>query len=275
MSAKIHGLQVGQLAPGPDLFLSRDAEGLSTARRTFSCLKNSLSNPFIQSKLAKGTPITTLCSDLPAAFADLQVDSFESQDNPGGITTVAVTFTGYTAEGEYSYDREITYSLRGVVYRRSITEHPKFISDMEAANAVVRESFVALLLKEAYATGTSAANYRVIRNSNDEEIVGVGGWIDNATNAAWWDIIVTKGLREYDAASYEWTRATANAGGLTNTEIADLGKQDDPPGSPPEPTEEGWWQLVDLSDERSSNASSNTLTWRFVPGVVIEKLYVD
>ena len=273
MSATIHGLTDISLIPGPDLFLARDADGLTTASREFTCLKSAVRGPYILSRIKKGTPITELCSDIPAEFSHLEVDSHSIRDEPGGFSKVSIEFKGYSEEGEFSFDRERNYSLRGTTFRRPILEHPTFISDMKAANAVIRDSFVSLLSEKAYAKGTGPSNYQVIRNQPNEEIVGTGGWINNATNVAWWDIIVKKGLRDYDAASLEWTLSTANAGGLSDTEIERLAKSDTPPGNPPTPDEPGWWQMMDLSDERSSNASSNSVTWRFVYGEKIPKLH--
>ena len=269
MSANIAGLTAASLVPGPNFVFSRDAEGKMTGTREFSTVKGSSSSFLI----AKGVPITSLCDDIPPELSFLLVDSFESRDNPGGITVVTVNFKGAPEEEEFGFDRETTYAIRGTTFRRPILEHPKFISDMEDANDSVREGFVAILSGGAYAKGTATSNYQIIRITPNEEIIGSGGWIENADNTAWWDIIVKKGLRDYDAASLEWTRSTANAAGLTDADIAQLAKSDDPPGNPPTPDEPGWWQMVDLSDERSEGQSSNSITWRFVYGVKIPKLH--
>lgn len=273
MSARIFGFTSLTLAPGPDLLLSRDSEGLTTATREFTCLKSSVRTPYIQSKIKKGTPITALCSDIPPDYQSLVIDSTSSRDEPGGFSKISITFTGYSSEGEFGFDREINYSMRGTTFRRPLTEHPVFISDMEAAASPIRRGLVALLTGDAYASGDSPANYKITRITPNEDIIGSGGWVENAANDAWWDIIVEKGLREYDAASYEWTRSTANAGGLANDDIAKLAKADDPPGNPPTPEEAGWWQMVDLSDDRGSGASSNSLTWRYVYGAKIPKIH--
>lgn len=273
MSARIHGFTLQTLAPGPDLFLTRDPEGKTTAQRSFTCLKTALHTALIQDKIKKGTPITSLCSDIPSDFQHLLVDSNVSRDAPGGFTTIDITFTGYTESGEFSFDREINYSIRGATFRRPLQEHPAFIKDMQDAHETIREGFVAILTGEAYGKGTSTGNYQILRISPIEEIIGSGGYISNETNNAWWDIIVKQGRRDYDAASLEWTRSTANAAGLTDGDIAQLGKSDSPPGNPPTPDEPGWWQMVDLSDERSSNASSNSITWRFNYGVKIPKIH--
>lgn len=273
MSANIFGFTSTTLAPGPDLFLSRDSEGKTTATREFTCLKSALSSAYIQSLFVKGTPITSLCSDLPAAYAALQVDSHSSRDEPGGFSKVSINFSGYSEEGDFQFDREITYSIRGTTFRRPIQEHPVFIADMESQDDSIRGGLVAILTGDAYPVLGSTGSRKIVRITPNEEIVGSGGWVSNEANDAWWDIIAVKGLRDYDAASLEWTRSTANAAGLTDDDIANLAKSDNPPGGPPTPEEEGWWQMVDLSDERSSNASSNSITWRFVYGVKIPKLH--
>jgi hypothetical protein len=269
MSAQVRGINSGSLIPAPNFLIAKDAEGKYTASRDFSALKGSS----VTWAISKGTPISSLCTDLPPEFSFLQVESFESRDAPGGITVVSVNFTGSPEDDEFGFDREITYSIRGTTFRRPILEHPTFIEDMEGANDTIRSGFVAILSGEAYAKGTSASNYQIIRITPNEEIVGSGGWIENETNTAWWDIIVKKGLKDYDAASLEWTKSTSNAAGLTNADIAKLAKSDEPPGGPPTPEEPGWWQMVDLSDERSSNQSSNSVTWRYVYGVKIPKLH--
>ena len=269
MSAKIAGLTAASLVPGPNFVFARDAEGKMTATREFSTVKGSSSSFLI----AKGVPITSLCDDIPPELSFLIVDSFESRDNPGGITVVTVNFKGAPEEEEFGFDREITYAIRGTTFRRPIQEHPTFISDMKEENDIIKEGLVAILTGEAYAKLGPATSRQIIRITPNVAIIGTGAWIDNANPNAWWDIIAVKGLRDYDAASLEWTRSTANAAGLTDADIAQLAKSDDPPGNPPTPNEPGWWQMVDLSDERSEGQSSNSITWRFVYGVKIPKLH--
>lgn len=273
MSARIQGFTNLTLAPGPDLLLVRDSEGLTTATREFTCLKSSVRTPFIQSKIKKGTAITALCPDIPAEYQHLIIDSTSSRDEPGGFSKISITFTGYTAEGEFGFDREINYGARGTTFRRPITEHPVFIKDMEDTDDLIREGLVAVLTGDASVRLGSTGSRKIVRITPNEDIIGSGAWISNEANDAWWDIIAVKGLRDYDAASLEWTRSTANAGGLSDSDIAKLAKADNPPGSPPTPEEVGWWQMVDLSDDRGSGASSNSLTWRFVYGVKIPKLH--
>lgn len=269
MSANIAGLTASSLVPGPNFVFARDAEGKMTGTREFSTVKGSSSSFLI----AKGVPISSLCDDIPPELSFLLVDSFESRDNPGGITTITVNFKGAPEEEEFGFDRETTYAIRGTTFRRPILEHPTFIADMEEQDDTIRGGLVAILTGEAYAVLGSTGSRKIVRITPNEEIVGSGGWVSNEDNDAWWDIIAVKGLRDYDAASLEWTRSTANAAGLSDADIAQLAKSDDPPGGPPTPDEPGWWQMVDLSDERSEGQSSNSITWRFVYGVKIPKLH--
>lgn len=277
MSAQVRGFTTSSLIPGPSLTLSRDAEGKTTVTRDFSALQGALANPIIQSRVAKGTAITSLCSDIPADFQHLEVDSFESRDNPGGITTISITFTGYSEDGEFSFDREVTYSLRGVIVKRPIHLHPNFIAQIDALTSraeLVRNALSGIVLGTHFALGDEPSNYEVRSVANQQALIETGIWPDEEDANAWWDLIVKKGWREYDSPAMEWTRSATNAGGLGNTDIATLGKKDDPPGSPPTPDGiTGWWQMADLGDERSSNQSSNSLTWRFVEGEVEARIY--
>lgn len=273
MSAQIRGLTSLSLVPGPSLVLSRDAEGKTTVTRDFSALQGALTQPSIQSKVAKGTAITTLCSDIPSDFQHLVVDSFESRDNPGGITTISITFTGYSETGEFGFDREITYSARGVISKRPIHLHPKFISDLES-QPTVREGLAGVVLATHFAFGDTPSLYEIRNVANQRALIESGSFPVSTETEAWWDLIVKEGWREYDAPSIEWTKSGTNAGGLSNADIAKLGKKDSPPGSPPEPSGvTGWWQMADLSDDRSSNQSSYSMTWRFVEGEVDARIY--
>lgn len=273
MSAKIHGLTDFSLVPAPTLTIGRDAEGKQTASRDFSATKGALQRPAIQAKVAKGVAITTLCSDIPSDFQHLVVDSFESRDNPGGITTISINFAGYSDSGEFGFDREITYSARGVISKRPIHLHPNFIADLES-EPTVREGLAGIVNATHFGFGDSPGLYQIRQVADQRALIAEGDFPVTAVTEAWWDRIVKQGWREYDAPSMEWTKSGTNAGGLSNADIAKLGKKDTPPGSPPEPSGvDGWWQLADLSDDRSSNQSSYSLTWRFIEGEVDAKIY--
>ena len=262
MSANIAGLTAASLVPGPNFVFARDAEGKMTGTREFSTVKGSSSSFLI----AKGVPITSLCNDIPPELSFLLVDSFESRDNPGGITVVSVNFKGAPEEEEFGFDREITYSLRGVTQLKPIWQHPKFIAAFDGYD-MLKNAMVQMCLASAYAEGQTedSAKWRVFQMPTDKPLFSA--WTGSEERDLWWQSIVIDGDREYESPSYEWTRATTNAGGLSAVDLAPLGKSDNPPGDPPKPSGiTGYWRLSDLSDERTEGQSSNTLTWRFVEG---------
>lgn len=267
MSAKIHGLTSFSLIPAPDLFIARDKEGVTTATRSFTCLKSAVATVAIQSKIKKGTPITSLCSDVPPGFSALLIESNSSQDVPGGLASITIAFAGFVDEGEFEGEREITYSLRGVTQLRPIYTHPEFIEAFDGFD-YLKNAMVQICLATAYAEGMAetSGQWRVYQIPTDDPLFS--GWDASAERDAWWRSIVIDGDREFEAPTYEWTRTTANAGGLSGSDIQTLGRSDEPPGSPPEPDGvTGWWRLADLSDERTEGQSNNSLTWRFVEGV--------
>lgn len=272
MSARIYGFTVQTLAPGPDLYLSRDSEGKSTVQREFTCLKTAVNTAYIQNRIKKGTPITSLCSDIPPDFASLEVDSTASRDEPGGFSKISINFTGYIEAGEFGFDREINYSLRGSLAERPIIEHPNYIKQIrdEEVQESAHKAIVGLYHGRSFVVDMTANDPEVRDLATQAAIVT----ITDATAKKWYKKIHVDGIRTYLAPTYEWTRSTANAGGLSNADISKFGKKDEPPGSPPTPGGvEGWWQMMDLDDSRSSNASSNSLTWRFVEGEVDADLY--
>jgi hypothetical protein len=149
---------------------------------------------------------------------------------------------------------------------KPIWQHPLFIHDFDGYD-MMKNALVQICLATAYAEGQTetSSNWRVYQIPTDEPLFSA--WTGSEERDLWWQSIVIDGDREYEAPSYEWTRATTNAGGLSAVDLAPLGKSDTPPGSPPEPSGvDGWWRLTDLSDERTEGQSSNTLTWRFVEG---------
>lgn len=269
MSARIHGFTLQTLAPGPDLYLTRDAEGKTTAQRSFTCLKSALHTSFIQSKIKKGTAITELCSDIPSDFQHLLVDSNSSRDAPGGFTTIDLTFTGYTESGEFSFDQERTYSLRGSLAEVPIIEHPNYLKKVRDVTIENHKAIVALYHGRAFVANLLETTPEV-RDSATQEVIA---YITDSDALKWYTKIHIDGVRTYLSPSYEWTEAKANAGGLASSEINKFGKKDSPPGNPPTPDGEGWWQMMDLDDTRSSNASSNSITWRFIRGKVDADLY--
>ena len=270
MSTRIFGMGSGSSpVPGPNFFWRRDTDGKCTGRHTFTGIRGTMGTASGQSLFKKGVKITTLDPTLPPGLGFLEVDEFESQDLPGGFCEITVTLTGYTEEGEFEFDREITYSSSCSLAERSMLENPNFLR--EVTHRSDREKFTKLY--------NGAATGRVRYNEDgtivDIEIIDVaadarlGTWTDAVTKK-WYDIIFVKNRRTFDSPVYEWVKTTANAGGLSDSELDKLGQRDNsPPGNPPSPPRpEGTgqdysWLKTVAADTRSSNSASTHEAWEW------------
>lgn len=273
MSAKVFGLGIFDAEPGPDFRYTRDKDGKVTGSRSFTLLKESKDLPQMQAKFARGKAITTLCPDLGPFFAFLELSDVEFEDIPGGLCVAYASFDGYSETGEYGFDREVTYSMRGVMTERPIIEHPNYIAEVkDGASGNEHQAIVGLYNGTAYAVDPTATNPKIVDIRSDSVIITA---LTDTDPLKWYNIIFIDGVRTYEAPAFEWTRSTANAAGLASSDIAKLGKYDSSPdGSPPTPTgATGFWRLVDLADERGSNSSSNSLTWRWMEGDITSDKY--
>jgi hypothetical protein len=270
MSSKIYGLSAGQLIPGPNFTFSRDNEGKMTGSHTFTSLRGALSGAATQARFAKGTPITSLDTTLPAFFSVLKVDSFESQDLPGGYCEIRVQLTGYTETGEFGFDREINYSSQTSLVEKSMLEHPKYLSDVGEAQD--RAAFTAMY------NGFAEAKNLGIRNSEGVPVsMDVYSVTDNELKLAtittlpameWFHHIFELGYRTYEYPAFEWRKSTANAGGLTSGEINAVGKRDsNPAGNPPHPSSptgrQYTWLKISASDDRGESSASTEEVWQW------------
>lgn len=271
MSSVRYGIAANQIVPSHDLRLGRDPEGKWTGSQTYTIRQEDKSNTLVLQKLQKGTPITTLYSVLPAIWSGVEVDSFEFNDRSGGWCDILVNFAGYTEGDGFDTDREKTYSIRGVLTERPMIEHPKYLSEVKGSGLESEhKAIVALYSGTAFVVpSTNTIN---VKNSADHVDI-----ITDMTDPAavkWYNKIIVDGKRTFFQPSFEWTIEEANSGGLSSSDIADYGKKVNPPGSPPEPTGvDGWWLFADCSDMRSSNASSNSRTYRFMFEEYDEDIY--
>lgn len=272
MSAILHGLQVNAIKAQMDLVVRRDEEGKTTATRTFTIRAKDKQNAPIQAAFSRGATITSISSDLGAYWNFLELETHEMADQPGGMCFVYCTFVGYTESGDFDFDRETTYSLRGVLTERPIIEHPNYLAEVKDNGLDAEHAAIVGLYKgDAYVEDPEATNPTVRLRANDVVVITS---MTDADALKWYTKIEIDGRRTYKAPTYEWTKAKANAGGLQSSDLADFGRKTTPDGNPPEPAgETGWWLYADLSEERSSNASSYSQTWQWQFGDVDADLY--
>lgn len=271
MSAKRFNIGEFEVIAQPDLRISRDSEGKFSGSRSFLMRKEAKDSDAVHAKFARGVTLVSLCPDLGPYWSFLEIKEVEFEDEKGGYCRAFVTVDGYTAEGEFGFDREKTYSLSGVLTEKPIIEHPEFIAEIRD----VSDSATAALVGEYHGTAkpapgdeTDFSSPEIIDIASDESLIT----LTTSDYLKWHKIIYRDRIRSFPAPTFEWTLSAANAGGLTDSEVGQLGLYDaTPDGSPPEPTSNGFWILVSADEERGENSSSYQLTWRWIEGDIADE----
>lgn len=273
MSTKIYNLsQNSNPIPGPSFYYKRDKEGKTIGRHTFTVVRGALGLGGVQARFKKGTPITALDTTLSAFFSHLLVVDHESQDLPGGYSEVTVNCEGFTEDGEFETDREVSYSSQTQAVEKSILLNPRYLKDVPLPQD--RQAFRDML--NGYAHG------EVRGARNEEGLPTEVGVVDMRTDSEtsvltdqtvirWWVLIFEKNLLTYEEPAFEWRKETTNAGGLTEAQLGALGKREsNPPGDAPHPPlPEGAdagdysWFKTTASDIRGESSASTEETWQW------------
>lgn len=252
----IRGIAPNQIVAGPDLVFSRDSTGLVTATQTYRVRRGDFYGQILQAKFRKGEPIGVIYPQVPAVVSFLQIDTAELREQPGGIDEVYVTFVGYwQIDLEYE-ERETTYTRNNALEDRSTLEHPLFLEEVENAQdrAAIRAGYDGLAKKGFRSDGST---YYIVGTVADEPIAT----FTDANPRYWWDRIVEAGWRTYQAAVSEWTKSRSNAGGLPQSEIANFGKIDSPPGNPATPLGMVWFMSGATESRTLGSGASWSITW--------------
>lgn len=262
MSSKVFNLGPGDLIPGPDLTITKRQDGGETATHTFTIRADQKDNALILAKLQKGTRLDELDDALPAFFSYLKLEEYEMRGTTGGLTEVVVQFTGVPETSESSSDRDVVYALRGVEVTRPILEHPEYKSNV---SDTYKPAIAAIVHNTGYVIEPSSGVYEVRDRTSDEVL---GDTISTGNQLTWFKIVHVEGKRDFTERTYEWTKSSTGSAGLSATDLTNYGKEDSSPdGNPPEPSgATGWWQVVDVQEERGTNSASSSITWRFIHG---------
>ena len=263
--AKIHGITETQLIPGPDFSARQNENGGWTATQSFKCVRGGFDKTINQSRLARGTRLTTLDPDADRIFSFLALTRILAVDSvEGGYTKIACEFSGFTSNS-FLDDPEIpdpipTYYKRGALVEAPLDEHPiwKALSDTE-------KFALGLLIK-----GDAVAK---------PDFTGVGTYNDSGTWSAWEDgsgpIVLTgdaiefakriaQGKSTYKLGTYEYTHRWEASTGISASQMNDLGKISVPSGSPPKPGAGRNWMLVGANEEQHGSGDfrfSNELVY--------------
>jgi hypothetical protein len=215
----------------------------------------------------RGTPITTLFPECHAFYSFLLLESWEIENTPGALTKVLCQFTGFN-DSEYESDREVTYILTGTRREASIFHHPLYVKEVKDFHAPSHRIMLQI------AQGIWARDDLVetdLETKVEVYHIPSAGYRDNfhftdTGTVKWFKFIFDDGNLTYKAPTLQWTRETANLGGLTGDEVLFLGLVDEPPGDPPMPFEGDFeWLKISLDETKTRGVSSYSETWELSP----------
>jgi hypothetical protein len=252
MSATLHNIPPNTLRPSYNFAPSKAADGRITATMDFTCRKYDVGKFTIQQKLKKGNSISTLYPEVTAEYDFLKIDSYESRDDAGGITTVTVNFIGIEPGEDFSSDTSVIYTRNNALREESIFNHPKFreLDDDTKTGIKACVDNTARYIPATAQIKTWIGDVVITTITSDEAI-------------AWNDHIVIRGNLTYLIPTSEWTKTATGRGKLTSNELGKLGYIDNPPGSPVAPEGQKWLftgateQLPLVGD----SVNSYSLTW--------------
>jgi len=269
-AAHIFNLPSNTCLPGPDFVFSRDTTGKVTGSQTFRARRAEFYGQILQAKFRKGTSIKEVYPNILAFLEPLVIDTAECQEQPGGIDEIYVTYTGYLQVDSEMQERETVYSRNNALEERSILQHPKFlaeVTDIEDIELIVKGHDG---IYEKNKNASTGSNYKIW----DIVTQGNRGALIDALAIEWWDFIVTRGVKTYQAATSEWTKSRSNAGGLADSDLEKLGKIDVPDGNPAAPPGMIWFMSGSTESRTVGTASSWSITWTMInDNDINQKLY--
>jgi len=257
MSANIIGITNNQIIANPNFRAMKDGTGKWTATQSYQIKRGDYDQ--VAEFFQKGVTIPNIYEDVQAYFAPLMIENHEYQENPGGIDTIVVSFVGWQEGTEGQTERETVYEYSADVAERPIVEHPKFIQ-MAASTPDDAAAIVRCYEGTARAEDLEAQSPRIIDNFSGDQVT----IITDPEPIKWFDMIFKRGVRTYLEPTPEYTETKTDRGGLSNSKVADLGKIDTPPNSPPAPSGKVWI-LSGASETRSSdNPITYTRKWTVI-----------
>jgi hypothetical protein len=260
--AKVFGGKVGNgaIAMGPDFTATRNAQGKWTASGEFRVMRGDFERNDVQAKFAPGNPITAISGNaLSSAWSFLTIESVDAVDEPGGITVVRVSFTGFTeSQWDFDADRNKTYTRTGTTVEKSILDHPTFKDDVTDAAEI---QLIKLAMDGSIrARNPGGTDYVFVSTNGSDAPIGK---ISSAKGQQWYRAIITRGNHTYLAAAMEWTESTTGLGKLQSAQFTNLGYIDTPAGSPSAPPGETWLfsAVTEEIQRQGEGANSYARTW--------------
>ena len=253
MSSTIYGLVANTLTPSKDFRVEKDATGKFTGSMTFLLRRGDYSDVAVL--LNKGELLSAIYTQLDPYFTSiLTIDTHSLEENQGGsgggIDNVIVNFIGFEPADEEQSEREKIYDWNGSLTESPIIQHPKFL----LLDELFRKPIVACFEGKFRSTGdgiTEDVQFYDVYSGLPQ------GVLTDETALLWFRMIVIRGVKTYQNPAGEYTETQTDLGGLTDAEIADLGKITVPPNSPATPPDRVWI----LSGATETKSSTNPITW--------------
>lgn len=255
MSATVYGLPSGILNPRNDFRSTTDTTGRTTASMSFTIRRGDYS--LVRPSLAKGTPLSTLYSEGDAYFQTMVVDFHEYEENGSGnaMDVIRVNFSGYFELSAPELEKQKVYDHVTSLSEIPTIRHPKFLILDQAVNSGAN-GMIRLYNGQARWEET-VSGVLIVDNTTGNEIVTITG----GDELEWFDCIFRRDNRTYKVPVGEYTETQTDLGGLTDAEVADMGRIDDPPNSPATPPNMVW-MMTGASETRSSDSPITwTRTW--------------
>jgi len=212
----------------------------------------------IRPSLAKGTGLSSLYSEGDSYFNSMVVDFHEYEENAGGgngMDLIRVNFSGYFELSAPELEKQKVYDLITSLGETPTIRHPKFLLLDQAANSGAN-GMVRLYNGQARWEET-VSGVLIVDIVTGNEIVTITG----GDELEWFDCIFRRDNRTYKVPIAEYTETQTNLGGLTDSEVSDMGLQDDPPNDPATPPDTVW-MMTGSSETRSSDSPITwTRTW--------------
>lgn len=257
MSATIIGIANTQIIANPNFRAKKDGTGKWTATQSYQIKRGDYGS--VAEYFQKGVTIPNIYTEVQDYFAPLIIEDHEYQEQPGGMDLITVSFVGWQEGTEGQTERETVYEYSVDIAERPIVEHPKFI-EMSLSTPDDAAAIVRCFNETARCENLEAQNPRIIDNFSGDEIT----IITDPNPIKWFDMIFRRGVKTYLEPIPEYTETKTDQGGLSNSKVADLGKIDSPPNSPPTPSGKVWI-LSGASETRSSdNPVTYTRKWTVV-----------
>jgi hypothetical protein len=257
MSATIIGIANTQIIANPNFRAKKDGTGKWTATQSYQIKRGDYAS--VAEYFQKGVTIPNIYPEVQDYFAPLIIEDHEYQETPGGIDTIVVSFVGWQEGTEGQTERETVYEYSADIAERPIVEHPKFIK-MAARTPDDAAAIVRCYEGTARAEDLEAQSPKIIDNFSADPITT----ITDPDPISWFDMIFKRGVRTYLEPVPEYTETKTDRGGLSDSKVADLGKIDSPPNSPPTPSGKVWI-LSGASETRSSdNPITYTRKWTII-----------